>query len=176
MILSQNRKAIPQADIVCGTCNTEFKTLALQCHNCTICYHPTCAEMPLYYMGKYARSAIKFQCKQCTKQLVEPHWIDTAHLFRDGYTNSINIKNLQDLNYTDVPTEESRIESEAENTEEMSKERAEEQRSQSNEKDHETHQLDPTSRAATIAATEEPQNEQRRKLLRKINTVCNFYI
>ena len=70
-----------------------------------------------------------------------------------------------------MPTEESRIESQTENTDEMSNERAEEQRSQSNE----THQLDPTSREATIAATEEPQDEQRRQILRKINTVCNFY-
>ena len=31
MILPQNRKAIPQADIVCGTFNTEFKSPALQC-------------------------------------------------------------------------------------------------------------------------------------------------
>ena len=57
----------------------------------------------------------------------------------------------------------------------MSNERAEEQRSQSNENEHQSHQLDPTSREAKIAATEEPQNEQRRQLLRKINTVGNFY-
>ena len=154
MILPQNRKTIPQAHIVCGTFNTEFKSPALQCQNCTICYHPTCDEMQLYYMVKYARSAIKFQCKQCTEQLVEPHWTDTAHLFRDCYTNSINIENPHDLNDTDVPTEESRIESQTENTEEMSNERAEEQRSQSNESKHKTHLLDPTSREATIAATE----------------------
>ena len=125
-------------------------------------------------MVKYAPSAIKFQCKQCTERFVEPHWTDTAHLFRDCYTNSINIKNPHDLNDTDVPTEESRIESQTENTEEMLNECAEEQRSQSNENEHETHQLDPTSREATIAATEEPQNKQRRQLLRKINTGCNF--
>ena len=59
-----------------------------------------------------------------------------------------------------MPTEESRIESQTENTEVMSDERAKEQRSQSNENKDETHQLDPTSREATIAATEEPQNEQ----------------
>ena len=57
----------------------------------------------------------------------------------------------------------------------MVPERAEEQRSQSNDNEHETHQLDPTSREATIATTEEPQNEERRQRLRKINTVCNFY-
>ena len=44
-----------------------------------------------------------------------------------------------------MPTEESRIESQTENTEKMSNERAEEQRSQSNENEHESHQLDPTS-------------------------------
>ena len=126
-------------------------------------------------MVKYARSAIKFQCKQCTEHFVEPHWTDTAHLFRDCYTNSINIKNPHELNDTDLLTEESRIESQTENTEEMSNERAEEQRSQSNENEHETHQLDKTSREAAIAATEESQNKQRRQLLRKILTVCNFY-
>ena len=41
--------------------------------------------------------------------MVEPHWTDTAHLFRDCYTNSINIENPHNLNDTDVPTEESRI-------------------------------------------------------------------
>ena len=40
---------------------------------------------------------------------------------------------------------------------------------------NEIHQLDPTSIEATIATTEEPQKEQRKQLLRKINTVCNFY-
>ena len=90
------------------------------------------------------------------------------------YTISINIENPHDLNDTDVPTEESRIESETENTKKMSNERAEEQRSESNDNEHEIHQLDPTSRVATIATTEEPKNEQRNQLLRKINTVCNF--
>ena len=74
-----------------------------------------------------------------------------------------------------MQTEESRIEYQTENTEETPNERAEEQRSQSNDNEHKTHQLDPTSREATIATTEEPQNEQRRQPLRKINTVCNFY-
>ena len=105
---------------------------------------------------------------------MEPHWTDTAHLFKDCYTNSINIENPHDLNDTDVPTEESRIEYQTENTEEISNEGAEEQRSQSNENEHETHQLDPTSREATKAETEEPENEQRRQQLRKVNTVCNF--
>ena len=109
MTLTQNRKAIPQADIVCGTGNTDFKSPTLQCQNSTKCYHPTCAEMLLYYMVKYAQSIIKFQCKQCTEQLVEPHLIDTAPLFRDCYNNSINIENPHDLNDTDVPAEESKI-------------------------------------------------------------------
>ena len=106
---------------------------------------------------------------------MQPHWTDTAHLFMDCYTNSINIENPRDLNDTDLPTEESRIESQTENTEEMSSKLAEEQKSQSNENGHETHQLDPTSRETTISTTKEPQNEQRRQLLRKINTVFNFY-
>ena len=83
-------------------------------------------------MVKYARSTIKFKCTQCTEQLlVEPHWTDTAHLFRDFCINSINVENRHDLNDTDVPTEESRIESQTVNTEEMRNEHAEEQRSQS---------------------------------------------
>ena len=85
------------------------------------------------------------------------------------------MENPHDLNDTDVPTEESRIESQTENTEEMPNEPAEEQRSQSNDNEHETHQLHPTSRDATISTTEEPQNEERRQWLRKINTVRNFY-
>ena len=88
-------------------------------------------------------------------------------MFRDCYTNSINIENPHDLNDTDVATEESRIESQTENTEEMSNKCAEEQRSQSNENEHETHQLYQTSREATIGATVEPQNEQRRQLQEK---------
>ena len=175
MTLPQNRKAIPEAGIVCATGDTEFKSAALKCQSCAKCYHPTCAEMPLYYMVIYARSIIKFQCKQCTEQLVEPHWTDTAHLFRDCYINSINIENRHGLNDTDVPTEESRIESQTANTEETPNERAEEERSQSDDNEHETHQVEPSSREAIIATTEEPHNEERRQRLRKINTVCNFY-
>ena len=40
----------------------------------------------------------------------------------------------------------------------MPNEQAVEQRSQGNDNEHETHLLDPTSREATIAITEEPQN------------------
>ena len=116
MTLPQNRKAIPQAGIVCGTCDTEFISPALQCQSCTKCYYPTCAEMPLYYMVKYAPSIIKLQCKQCTEKLAEPHWTDTAHLFRYCYTNSITIENSHDLNDTEVPTEESIIEYQTVNT------------------------------------------------------------
>ena len=95
--------------------------------------------MSLYYMVKYERSIIKFQWKQCTEQLEEPHWTDTAQPFRDCYNNSINIENIHDLNDTDMPTEESRIES----------------------------QTDPTSREATIATAEELQIEEQRQQLRK---------
>ena len=94
--------------------------------------------------------------------MVESHWTVTAHLFRDCYANSINIENRHDLNDTDVPTEESRIESLTLNSEETPIERAEEERSQRNDNEHETHQIDPTSRVAIIATTEEPQNEERR--------------
>ena len=73
---------------------------------------------------------------------MEPHWTVTAYLFRDCYTNSINIENPHDLNDTDVPTEESRIESQAVNTEGMPNERAEEQTSESNDNEHEIHQVD----------------------------------
>ena len=61
------------------------------------------------------------------------------------------------------------------NTEETPNERAEEERSQSDDNEHETHQVEPTSREAAIATTEAPQNEERRQWLRKINAVCNFY-
>ena len=126
-------------------------------------------------MVKYAQSTIKFQCKQCTEQMVQPHWTDTAHLFRDCYINSINIENRHDLNDTDVPTEESRIESQTLNTEGMPNNCAEEERSQSDDNEHQTNQVEQTSRETTIEATEEPQNEEHRQRLRKINTVCNFY-
>ena len=175
MILPQNRKAIPQAGIVCGTCDTKFRSPALQSQSCTKCNHPTCAEILLYYMVKYVRSTIRFLCKQCTEQLVEPHWTDTAHLFRDCYINSINIENRHDLNDTDVPTEESRIESQTVNTEETPNEHEEEEISQCDDNKHETHQVEPTSREAEIARTEEPQNKERRQRLRKINAVFNFY-
>ena len=72
-----------------------------------------------------------------------------------------------------MPTEESRIESQMVNTEGTPNECAEEERSQSDVNEHETHQVEQTSREATIAATEELQNEERRQRLRKINTVCN---
>ena len=151
LALPQNRKAILQTDIVCGTFYTEFKSQAQQCQSCTTCYHPTCAEIPLYYMVKYERSTIKFQCKQYTEQFVEPHWTDTAHRFRHYYNNGANMENPHDLNDTDVPTEESIIESQTQNTEETPNELAEEQRTQSNDNEHETHQLDPTSSEATMA-------------------------
>ena len=103
--------------------------------------------------------------------MVEPHWTGTAHLFRDCYINSINIENRHDLNDTDVLTEESRIESQTVNTEETPNEHTEEERSQSDDNEHETHLVEPTSREATITTTEETRNEE----LRKINTVCIFY-
>ena len=70
MTLPQNRKTIPQAGIVYGKCDTELKSPTLQCQSCTKCCHQTCVEMPLYEMVKYARSIIKFQCKQCTEQFL----------------------------------------------------------------------------------------------------------
>ena len=73
-----------------------------------------------------------------------------------------------------MPTEESRIKSQTVNTEETPNERAEEERSQSDDKEHETHHVEPTSREAAIATTEEPQNEERRQRLSKINAVCNL--
>ena len=57
----------------------------------------------------------------------------------------------------------------------MPNERAEEQRSQRNDNEHETHQLNPTSRETRIATTEGPQNEERNQRLRKINTFRYFY-
>ena len=110
-------------------------------------------------MVKYAQSSIQFLCKQCTEQLVEPHWTDTARLFRECYINSINIENWHDLNDTDVPTEKSRIESQTVNTTNDKRMRR---------------RRKITSREATIATTKEPQNEEHRQWLRKINTVCNL--
>ena len=52
-----------------------------------------------------------------------------------------------------MPTEESRIESQTVNTEETPNERAEEERSQSDDNQHETHQVGPTSREAALAIT-----------------------
>ena len=46
-----------------------------------------------------------------------------------------------------------------------------EEKSQSNDNEHETHQVDPTSREETIATIEESHNEERRRCLEKINTV-----
>ena len=74
-----------------------------------------------------------------------------------------------------MPTGESRIESQTVNTEETPNKRAEEERSQSDDNEHETHQVEPTSKIAAIATTEAPQNEERRQWLKKINAVCNFY-
>ena len=58
-----------------------------------------------------------------------------------------------------MSTEESRIESQTVNTEETSNEGAEEERSQSDDNEHETHQVEPTSKEAATATTEEPQND-----------------
>ena len=70
MTQPQNRKAILQAGIVCGTCDTEFKPPALQCQSCTKCYHPTCAEMPLYYKVKYAQLTFYAQSNSTVRVLV----------------------------------------------------------------------------------------------------------
>ena len=78
--------------------------------------------------------------------MVEPHWTDTAHLFRDFYNNSINRENPRNLNDTDVPTEKSRIESQTVNTEETLNDCAGKERSQSNDNEYEIHQVDPSSR------------------------------
>ena len=74
-----------------------------------------------------------------------------------------------------MPPEENRIESQTVNTEETPNECAEEERSQSDDNEHETHQVEPTSREGAIATTEVPDNKERRQRLRKINAVCNFY-
>ena len=46
----------------------------------------------------------------------------------DCYNNGANIENPHDLNDTDVPTEESRIKTQTQNTEETPSERVEEQK------------------------------------------------
>ena len=59
---------------------------------------------------------------QCTEKVAESHWTDTAHLFRDCYSNFTSVENPNDLNDTDVPIEKSRIESQTQNTEETANE------------------------------------------------------
>ena len=91
-------------------------------------YHPICAEMPLYYMVRYASSGVSFVCKLCTelcklctlcklymkvcklcmkvcKLCTESHWTETVHLFKDCYPNLIDIENPLDKNETDERVE-----------------------------------------------------------------------
>ena len=72
----------------------------------------------------------------CTEQLVEIHWTDTAHLFKDCFNNGTNIENRHDKNDTTVLTEKSTIESQTHNTEETPNEWAGEQRTHRNYNEH----------------------------------------
>ena len=58
----------PPNEILCGDCKAEFKSPALKYQTCKIYYHPICAEMPLYYMVRYASSSVSFVCKLCTEK------------------------------------------------------------------------------------------------------------
>ena len=95
----------PPNGILCGDFQAEFKSPALQCKTCKISYHPTCAQMPLYYMVRYASSTMSFECKQCLEKSGESHWTDTVHLFNDCYPNLTDVKNPLDKNETDVRVE-----------------------------------------------------------------------
>ena len=74
-----------------------------------IYYHPICAEMPLYYMVRYASSSVSVVCKLCTEKSAESHWTETVHLFKDCYPNLIDVENPLDKNETDVRVETERI-------------------------------------------------------------------
>ena len=58
------RISTPPNKGVCGTLQEQFKSLALQCQTSKIVYHPTCAQMPLYYMVRYASANVSFVCEQ----------------------------------------------------------------------------------------------------------------
>ena len=96
------RSSTPPNEILCGDFQTEFKSPALKCKTCKISYHPTCAQMPLYYMVRYANSCVSFVCKQCTEKSAESHWTDTVHLFKECYPNLTDVENPLDKNETDV--------------------------------------------------------------------------
>ena len=92
--MGQNRTATPPNDAVhisgriahlrCAILHIsgriEINSIAMQ--KCNIFHHPTCAEMPLYYMVRYIQSSTAFGCKQRTGKLEESQWTDTAHLLK----------------------------------------------------------------------------------------------
>ena len=82
------RSSPPPNEILCGDCKTEFKSPLLKCQTCKIYYHPICAEIPLYYMVRYASSSVSFVCKLCTEKSAEPHWTETVHLFKWQHNRS----------------------------------------------------------------------------------------
>ena len=99
------RSSTPPKETLCSDFQAEFKSPALLCKTCKISYHPTCAKMPLYYMVKYARSTVSFECKQYTEKWAESHWIDTVHLFKACYPNLTDVENPLDKNETDTLVE-----------------------------------------------------------------------
>ena len=112
MMLPQNRKAIPQVDIVCGTFKTEFKLPTLQCQNCTyvtIQLVPKCHCITWLNMHHQLNFNVNNALNNWWSLIGQRQ--HTCSVFRDCYINSITIENRHDLNDTDVPTEKSRIES-----------------------------------------------------------------
>ena len=62
------RSSPPPNEILCGNCKAEFESPALKRQTCKIYYHTICAEMPLYYMVRYASSSVSLICKLCTEK------------------------------------------------------------------------------------------------------------
>ena len=105
------RISTPPNEIVYGAYKEQFKSPALQCQTCKLVYHPTCAQMQLYYMVRYTSSSVSFACKQFTEKFAEYHWTDTVHLFKDCYSSFADIENTLERNESNVPVEAECIES-----------------------------------------------------------------
>ena len=103
------RSSTPPKEILCGDFQAEFKSPALLCKTCKIPYYPTCAKMSLYYMVRYARSTVSFECKHCTQKSTESNWTDTVHLFKACYPNLTDVENPLDKNETDILVESESI-------------------------------------------------------------------
>lgn len=174
--LRANRKGIPPNDTVCGACYAQLKSPALLCHKCNCYYHPTCAQMPLYYMVRYVRSHITFVCKKCMEDTTT--WTETAQLFMDCYPFFTPIESSLDKCGTEVQADDNLTKSPISNIEETSSENAEVQLILTDENEHQIVWQDSTSRETTEdikAETGEPKQE-RTSLQTKMNKMSKFSI